>query len=325
MNLIEKYISAATFNLPEKERYETAKELREFIKTSIASMDKSLCEDEKIKKVLNDLGDPSLFISKYYRKKRSLIGPKYFYKYIFVLKLVLLAIFIAITVGILINHFFELRTTITSLVIEYLINLISALSQGFVWVTITFAILEYKGVELNIKSSDGESINIVQIGPKKNLIKTSSCYTELIFTFIFFLIIYYYPKYIGAYINNSDGASMIPLFNLTTLETLGNTLILIFCVQVLQIILKLASKEWRLFPSLFYCLLTVVSSGLVITVLMTPDLFNKEFFNFISKLINIPNLINLDGSLINIIVIIIILVSIVDITEILYKSLKYGT
>lgn len=71
MNLIEQYISTATFKLPEKGRYETAKELREFIKTSIDTMDKSLKEEEKIKKILEDLGDRDDFIAKYYRKKEE--------------------------------------------------------------------------------------------------------------------------------------------------------------------------------------------------------------------------------------------------------------
>lgn len=325
MNSIEKYIATATFNLPDQERNETAKELREFINSSISVMDKTLSEDEKIKKILTELGDPSSFISKYYRKKRSLIGPRYFYKYIFVLKLVLLAIFIAITVEILISHFFQLKTTIATFIIEYLTNLLSGLSQGFVFVTLIFSLLEYKGVELTLKYSDGESINVSRIGPKKNIIKKSSCYIELTFTFIFFVIIYFYPKYIGAYINSGNGISAIPLFDLLTLEALGSTLILIFSVQIIQNILKLAAKELTLLSSLFYSLLTVVSSGLIITMLMTPDLFNKDFFTYISNLINIPNLINLHTSFINILVIIIILASIIDITETLYKSLKYGT
>lgn len=325
MNSIEKYIATATFNLPEKERNETAKELREFINSSIYAMDKTLSEDEKIKKILTELGDPSSFISKYYRKKRSLIGPGYFYKYIFVLKLVLLAIFIAITVEILISHFFQLKTTIAAFIIEYLSNLLSGLSQGFVFVTLIFSLLEYKGIELNLKSFHGESINLSRIGPKKNIIKKSSCYTELIFTFIFFVIIYFYPKYIGAYTYSSNIISAIPLFNLVTLESLSNTIILIFSVHIIQNIIKLVAKEWTLLPSLFYSLLTVVSSGLTITIIMTPNLLNKEFFNYISNLINVPNLLNYNSHFINVLVIIIILASIIDITETLYKSLKYGT
>lgn len=325
MNLIEQYIAIATFNLPEKERYETAKELREFIKTTATAMDKSLSEEEKIQKILNDLGDPDEFIFKYYRKKRSLIGPTYFYKYIFILKVVLLIIFIATTVGILVSHFFQLRTTITAFSFEYISNLISGLSQGFVWVTIVFALLEYKGIELNIKSSDGESINIPRIGPKKNLIKTSSCYTELTFSFIFFLIIYFYPKYIGAYIEGNKGISTIPLFNLDTLEALRGTLIFIFCVQVLQNVVKLIAKQWTLLPGLLYSLLTVFSSSLIITILMTPHLFNIEFFNYMSNLLNLPNISYLVASLSNIIIIITILASILDIAETLYKCLKYGT
>lgn len=155
----------------------------------------------------------------------------------------MLAIFIAITVEILISHFFQLKTTIAAFTIEYLSNLISGLSQGFVFVTLIFSLLEYKGIELNLKSSHGESINISRIGPNKNIIKKPSCYIELIFPFIFFVIIYFYPKDIGAYINISNGISTTPLFNLVTLESLSNAIILIFSVQIIQNIIKLVAKE----------------------------------------------------------------------------------
>ncbi len=47
--------------------------------------------------MLTDLGDPKKFANQYRDKERYLIGPKYFEKYVMVMKIVMLSIFIGLS------------------------------------------------------------------------------------------------------------------------------------------------------------------------------------------------------------------------------------
>ena len=94
--MIERYIHAVTRELPEKSRKDTAEELRVLINYRLEKADKSLSEEEKINIVLKELGDPRKMADRFRGKERYLIGPKYFYKYLFVLKIVVLSIIIGI-------------------------------------------------------------------------------------------------------------------------------------------------------------------------------------------------------------------------------------
>lgn len=50
MNLIDQYVSTATFHLPESERCDAAKELKSIIKNKVDDIKEDLTDDEKIKK-----------------------------------------------------------------------------------------------------------------------------------------------------------------------------------------------------------------------------------------------------------------------------------
>ena len=84
--------------------------------------------------MLRELGDRKLLATKYRRKDKYLIGPKYFDNYFSVLKIVCLSIIIGIPVAFGVTTIFSVKG-LAELIGGYTGSLLSALSQGVVWVT----------------------------------------------------------------------------------------------------------------------------------------------------------------------------------------------
>ncbi len=85
MNLIEIYISEVIKYLPPTEREDVKKELY----AHVLSMLDEEYDEEDIKKVLSELGDPMNLADEYRNKKRYLIGPQYYHSYIKILKILI--------------------------------------------------------------------------------------------------------------------------------------------------------------------------------------------------------------------------------------------
>lgn len=97
--MIDRYIYAVTKELPKKLKNEIGSELKTLIVDMMDGMDHAFSEEEKSHKVVEELGNPKELANRYRGKKRYLIGPNYFEKYLFIMKIVVLSIFIGISVA----------------------------------------------------------------------------------------------------------------------------------------------------------------------------------------------------------------------------------
>ncbi|WP_396126128.1 HAAS signaling domain-containing protein [Anaerobacillus sp. CMMVII] len=114
MELINRYIYAVTERLPEAQRADIAKELRglieDMLEERVGGGDPAKGD---IEEVLLELGDPVSFADKYRGTKRYLIGPDLFTPYYTILKIVLFAIAVAMSVVLVIEVIFEPTTVPT--------------------------------------------------------------------------------------------------------------------------------------------------------------------------------------------------------------------
>src|SRR5690625_7381266 len=108
--MIERYIYAVTKELPKDNRKEISNELRRLISERMRRLDNTLSEEEKMMKVLTDLGDPKKLANQYRNKERNQIGPEYFEIYIMVMKIVMLSIFLGLTLV----HWFSILFTVNT-------------------------------------------------------------------------------------------------------------------------------------------------------------------------------------------------------------------
>ena len=84
MRLIDIYIQEVTRRLPEKMRSDIALELR----STIEDMLPNHYNEEDVKEVLNELGNPAVLASGYKDQPMHLIGPRYFDVYVSLLKMI---------------------------------------------------------------------------------------------------------------------------------------------------------------------------------------------------------------------------------------------
>lgn len=220
-NLIDRYVYAVIKELPSKQRGDIEKELRSLIGDMVEEYQGEVSYEKKVEKVLLDLGDPKVLADNYRGSKKYLIGPESYDTYIFVLKAVALALFLAITIANVIGGvFLPTQNPIEGFIEgfgEYFSSLFSALAQGFVWVTLIFAIAERRGVKLRDKSEDSEwSLSkLSEIPQKESLISRWESVFSIIFLTVFVCVVWFSPQLLGAY-TFKEGVedSLIPMFNL---------------------------------------------------------------------------------------------------------------
>ncbi|WP_461612515.1 hypothetical protein [Clostridium sp. Marseille-QA1073] len=331
MNVIDRYVYAVVCKLPEKERKEVEEEIRGLIDDIINSYDENLTYEEKAYKALKELGDPETLADNYRGEKRYLIGPKYFDRYMYVLKIVLLAVFLGITVATIVGQIFNGPANvsqITKVITVYNSSLFSGAIQGSVWVTGIFAIIEYKGVNIDGNGkgkSTWDPSNLPEVPNKKITIKPSESIIGIVITTIFFIIVYFMPKYLSAYIAINDEIRIIPIFNLDAIKSLGFIIIILFILGISKELVKLIAGKWTIKSAVIYSILSGVSTALLIIFLLNPKIWNANFITEISRLSVIQNfpIINW-GNMLNACIIIILIIAILDILWVFFKSIKYS-
>ena len=331
MNVIDRYVYAVVCKLPEKERKEVEEEIRGLIDDIINGYDENLTYEEKAYKALKELGDPEVLADNYRGEKRYLIGPKYFDRYIYVLKIVFLAVFLGITVATIVGRIFNEPANVSQIanvITVYITSLFSGAIQGAVWVTGIFAIIEYKGVNIDGNGkgkSTWDPSNLPEIPNKKTRIKPSESIIGIVVATIFFIVVYFMPQHLGAYITVNNETRMIPIFNLDAIKSLGFIIIILFILGISKELVKLIAGKWTIKSAVIYSILSGVSTALLIIFLLNPKIWNSNFITEISTLSNIHNFPIMNwGNMLNVCIIIIIIIAILDILCVFFKSIKYS-
>jgi len=204
MELIDRYIYAVTQRLPEPQREDIKRELRGLIEDM---MDERASEGgetrEDAKGVLMELGDPNALAAKYRGfNERFLIGPSMFDSYLTTLKIVLFSILIGLTALFAIEIIVK-PGDVPERFTEFIVSLFTASAQGFGWVTVIFAWIEYRK-RMNASSSADMSKgwdpeNLPQIPDQQARIKLSEPITGIIFTVLIAVICIYSVELLGVW------------------------------------------------------------------------------------------------------------------------------
>ncbi|MDD2521638.1 MAG: hypothetical protein PHW11_02290 [Anaerolineaceae bacterium] len=285
-NLIERYIYAVTRHLPDKEAEEVSREIDELISSMLEERaDNPGSEDEKVRQVLTELGSPEALAREYTgRANDSLIGQPHYSLYLKVLKFVLMAIAIGISVAMMVSAIIEgpyPGPSDTSLwinwsvdaVVEWLTSLTSALLSGFAWVTIIFAILYHKGVKLDYDPDDLD--DLPEVPQEKARIGRGELIGEAIFTTLFAILFIVMP-YINIPIIGMD-AKPISLFTPEVLIGVRYLLIASIVTVILEMIVKFIDKRYSLRVFGAIILTNLVSIVTVSTWLGNPEALNPVF------------------------------------------------
>jgi len=152
MELIERYLQAVKFALPEKQRDDIIKELRDNILSQVeekeAELGHPLSEGEQ-EELLKKLGSPTHLASRY-RKQQYMIGATMFPIYWKVLKAALGLAFLVLVAASIATAAAG-KTLMESLGV--LFRYPSVALMTFAWITLVFSALEFFGAKLRLKDS----------------------------------------------------------------------------------------------------------------------------------------------------------------------------
>lgn len=153
-DLIERYIYAVTRRMKKGMREDVSKELRSLIDDMLLERCGDLPPTDKdVRVVLTELGSPRQMREQYEgSEKACLIGQPHYSLYIFVLKIVLIAAGAGLTLALGMEQLFEPQPWIDALT-NWASSVWNTLLAAFAFVTVLFAVLHHKGVQLDHEES----------------------------------------------------------------------------------------------------------------------------------------------------------------------------
>lgn len=148
-DLIERYIYAVTKRMTRQQREDVSLELQGLIEDMLAERCGDGMPSEKdVRVVLTELGTPQELYSQYSDDAdKCLIGQPYYSTYTFVMKIVLAAVAVGMTVSNLILHMLEPQSWIDFLT-GWIGMVWNGLLSAFAIVTLLFAFFYHKGIQL---------------------------------------------------------------------------------------------------------------------------------------------------------------------------------
>ncbi|MGE4584287.1 MAG: hypothetical protein AB7C91_06535 [Sphaerochaeta sp.] len=277
-DLIERYINQTVKKLNPKDREEVAKELEANILDMLGPNE----DEHTIEQTLLSLGSPSKLADTYRLKRRYLIGPETFDFYWMVLRIVCLVITIVTTSLTLLTIFLSPQLpSVVDIIVKIVTTIFSALSASFLWVTITFALLDYFQVKTDTEAWDLKALRSLEAVPTR-LIKRTESIVDLAGLSVFFVLLlafYLRPQLLAVY---RRGWESMPVFitGLVRPYLIGWMGVTLITLSVA--VIKLHQGNWTpiLFSLSAFCDLLGVLY--FIFLINRSEIYNPEFFSIFS-------------------------------------------
>lgn len=283
MELVNRYVYAVTQKLPEQQRADIEKELKGLIEDMLEERTEGgpVLESD-VEEVLHELGDPSALADKYRGKDRYLIGPERFDAYVSVVKIVLVSVFIGITVASVIEFVMN-PVRVVNHFAEYMATLFSVCIQGFAWVTMIFAILEYMGMrDSNNKLTSKKQWNLSDLPllpDSKTMIKPSEPIIGIIVSVLALILFTFALDLVGVHRYNEGLSWVIPVFNGEVFSKYVPFIWLITAISILRDCLKMVKRKWTNEIVILHLVFNIISLVLMFAMFTNPSIWNPGFIN----------------------------------------------
>lgn len=321
MNLIEIYINQVIKNLPAAEREEVKKDLN----ADILNMLPDDYTENDIKKVLTQLGDPEILADEYRNNKRYVIGPRLYDGYLKLLKIVLPIVAVIGAVIFILESVFESgNINLADLFAGSITNLIQAALTAFAAITIIFAVFERNNVDSPFKKKKWTPDDLKTSDIIVKPISKGEGIASIIFSIIFFMILYFSPQLIGWHYTENGILMNIPLFNLDLLSRLMPLIILSLLFASITATLKLISGYWNIKLAFVNLLNNLFSAIVWIMIFSSQNIFNTAILEKLSSVFDI-SIIRITGLFsigVKVLIVIIILGAVADSVSGFIKSVK---
>ena len=319
-DLIERYIYAVTKQLPKKQREDVAQELRGLIDDMLNERCGEITPTEKdIRIVLTELGTPQELSAQYDEDaKKCLIGHPYYSTYKFVLKIVLFAAAVGITIANLMLQLVEPQEWFSAIT-GWLEMLYNTLLATFAIVTLLFAFFYRKGVQIT------EPFNFDKLPPVPKRTKELSkreCIAGMVFIVIFVVVFLAVPQIMGFHIDRNG--LRIPMFNVSALRETWYIIILFAICGMIRESVKLLEGRYNKPVLIVAAVTNAISAILSIWWLTGFKLIHPEFLANVATLFEGEDafVINLFSNFQLYFLIIMLFALILDSVEVAIKTLR---
>jgi hypothetical protein len=277
-DMINRYIYQVTKHMNPMNKKDIENELRTLIYDMLESRTHgNNAAKEDIHAVLKELGNPSELAEKYQDTSRYLISPEIFPLYLFILKIVIGATLL----GMCIASILELITSSSHIWYSYIGSwigeMIGSVGMAFASVTIIFAVLEWKGVNLKELMPNWEAEELPPVPVKEASIPIGEPIAGIIFTIIGIVIFISAPQLLGAYYYEGSGLTAIPVFNMDTFRVVLPLFLITMGLGLLMDIWELIDRKYSIPHAIFVFIINTISTILVIIIFTRFDIWNSNF------------------------------------------------
>ncbi|MCL2024664.1 MAG: hypothetical protein FWG78_02655 [Coriobacteriia bacterium] len=318
-DLIERYLYAVTRYLPRKDRDEVKRELDSLIADMLETRCGATPATEKdVRVVLTELGTPQEMAEQYDpSSSRALISGLYFVLYKRVLTLVLPIVALALAFAIILSFIFDSSATsanpyayMSTMFGQVLGGTLSGVFQAFAIITLIFAILEWRQVDLRgddiaagigvgddivvgvgrivdqIEDFAKDPLNNLPPVPKTNEIKPWEPIFGIVMSMLFLTVFLGFPQIIGVGLFDTgfEGEGWIPLFNVELIRAAWIPITIWAVLGVAKEARKLIDGRYTKRLAANTCVLNVVIAACAIFVFSYGDIINPEFIAYIVNL-----------------------------------------
>jgi hypothetical protein len=209
-------------------------------------------------------------------------------------------------------------------------DILSALLEGFAWVTIIFFVIERYGKKVinNQQSSSWKLSDLPQIPSQKSIIKKSDPIVGIVFSVLFIIVFHAAPQLIGAWsINHGSLNNFVSVFDLQVLQNVMLLIDLCFAIGIVKELLRLIIGKYSLKLSLTITGLNLISLALACAVFANNAIWNSNFAEQMRSSGSFPEKEIIDVTRVlsffpRIIIGIIILSFVIDTAVVLYKGIQ---
>lgn len=279
-DLIERYIYAVSKSLLARMREDVEKELRGLI----SDMLEERCQDmppteHDVLVVLTELGRPAELAAKYRPERTSyLIGPGCYASYKFLLGLVLAAVAFGLAVASVITACAQARPWYLALG-QYLAQTFQALLCGFAGITIAFAVLERKGVRVDLREQD--IAHLPPVPKKQERIPRAEPIVGIVFCILFAFIFLAVPQAVGVYLEQGQWA---PVFNIPKIQGAWPLIVAFVVLGVLRESVKLYQGRYTKRLAAVSAVTNLLSAGLCCAFLLGSSILNPQFLLYMQEM-----------------------------------------
>jgi hypothetical protein len=281
--VIERYIYQVTRRLPVSQREDIKKELQGLIEDMLAERTNDPTRED-IDAVLLELGTPWNMANKYLDSKQYLIGPEYYSLYMFVLKIVLGAVALGMTIALSIGFVVTPPESIAAGVGSFFSSVFFALLQAFAWMTFGFAMAErYSKKKISFQNGKWKPSDLPPMPEKKTAIRRSDPIASMIFTVIVMIVFNTAPQIMSAYVGGNPVVA-VPIFNLDNWTMFIGVFNILFALGLIKDFVRLLFGRYNITLGITVTIINIATLAITVMLLGNPLLWNPNFAQMLHNL-----------------------------------------